>query len=79
MAKCSVKALDSFSHGRLNAVGGETYTMSRGAAEDLAKVGLVEIEGDAKDDDTDDLVGRKVAPVTSNKMEGKTSNKTEKK
>lgn len=79
MAYVKVKALDTFSHGRLNAVGGKTYTMNQGDADDLKKAGLVEIEGEAADDELDDLVGGKAEPVTTNKMEAKPANKAEKK
>lgn len=81
MAKVTVKALDAFSHGRLNAAPGRTYTMNSGEAKELEKVGLVEIAGDAGDDDVDDLVGdgKKIAPLTSNKMEPKPDNKGAKK
>jgi len=81
MAKVKVKALDAFSHGRLNTRPGETYTMSTGDAEDLEKLGLVKIEGEAADEEVDDLVGdgKKMAPLTSNKMEAKHENKGAKK
>ena len=79
MAKVTVKALDSFSHGRLNAVRDQKYTMNQGDADDLKKAGLVEIEGDAADDELDDLVGGKAEPMTANKMEAKPANKAEKK
>lgn len=80
MAYVKVKALDAFNHGRLNAVGGKTYTMNQGDADDLKKAGLVEIEGDAAEDDVDDLVGgAKMEPITSNKMEAKPANKADKK
>lgn len=75
MAKVKVKALDSFSHGRLNAVGGVSYTINQGDADDLKKAGLVEIEGEAAEEEVDDLVGGKAEPVTSNKMEAKPANK----
>lgn len=80
MAKVTVKALDSFHHGRLNAVRDAIYTMSKGEADDLKKAGLVEEVGDAADDDVDDLVGgAKMEPITSNKMEAKPENKAAKK
>ena len=74
MAKVAVKALDSFSHGRLNATIGQRYTINSGDADDLRKAGLVEVEGDA-DDGVDDLVGGKAEPMTANKMEAKPANK----
>jgi hypothetical protein len=81
MAKVKAKALDSFLHGRLDAVPGTTYTMNSGDAEALARAGLVEIVGDADDEEVDDLVGsgRKMQPLTSNKMEKAASNKADKK
>jgi len=80
MAKVKVKALDTFTHGRVNATRGATYTMNSGEAESLEKAGLVEIAGKADDNEIDDLVGgdKKMAPMTSNKMMPKAENKGKK-
>ena len=79
MAKVQIKALDSFSHGRIRAKRGDVYTVSQHDATELSKAGLVEIAGDAGDDDIDDLAGTKTAPLTSNKMAPKPDNKGAKK
>ena len=78
MALVKVKALDTFSHGRLSTKRGDLYTMNPVDADELAKAGLVEIVGDAAEDSIDDLVGGKAAPMVSNKMEPKPKNKGEK-
>lgn len=79
MAKVQIKALDAFSHGRINATRGGKYTIGASEAESLKAAGLVEIVGDAAEDDIDDLVGAKTAPLTSNKMAAKPDNKGAKK
>ena len=41
-----VKALDSFAHGRVSAHRNDTVTLNKGDAEELEKLGLVEILDD---------------------------------
>ena len=79
MAKVQIKAMDTFTHGRIRAAKGDKFTVSQHDATELSKVGLVEIIGDAADDDIDDLVGGKMEPITSNKMAPKPDNKAAKK
>ncbi len=68
MALLKIKALDSFSHGRLNVARGDEHAIEASEARDLEKAGLVSTSP-AGDDDVDDLVGTKMAPLTSNKMD----------
>ncbi len=71
-----VKALDSFSHGRLRMEREQTANINSLDAEDLVKVGLVEIVGAPDEPEAvDDLVGGKMEPVTQNKMDQAPSNK----
>lgn len=76
MPKVKVKALDAFSHGRLNAHMGGIYTMNDVDAKDLEKLGLVALEGDADDDAADDTASGKMEQITSNKMAQKLANKS---
>lgn len=70
-----IKALDSFSHGRLRMVLDEMANIRRDDAEDLEKAGLITIEGGADSDAVDDLVNGKMEPITQNKMDKAPSNK----
>lgn len=79
MAKVQIKALDTFSHGRINASRGSVHTTSASEANSLKAAGLVEIVGEAGEDDIDELVGGKMSPLTSNKMAPKADNKGAKK
>lgn len=79
MSKVRVRAVDSFSHGRLNARPGEEYTVNAADARDLERAGLAKIVGEAGEDDIDELIGAKMAPMVSNKMEPKPENKGVKK
>lgn len=73
MSNVKIRALDSFTHGRLSLERGQKATLNNYDAEDLVKVGLVEIVGES--DDLDDLVGGKMAPLSGNKMQSKADNK----
>ena len=58
-----VKALDSFHHGRMSADIGKEYTFHKGEADELAKLGLVEI------------MAEKAEPAAETKMEAAPKNK----
>ncbi len=71
-----VKALDAFSHGRLRMEREQTANINSYDAADLEKAKLVEIVGNPDEPEAvDDLVGGKMEPVTSNKMDKAPSNK----
>lgn len=48
MTKVKVKALQSFSHGSIDAHQGETVTMNKGDAEELTRLGFVQSEAEAE-------------------------------
>lgn len=63
-----VKALTAVAHGRYSVTRGETFQVTKGEAEELQKSGLVEIVGDAPQQE-------KQAPEVENKMEDAPANK----
>lgn len=90
--KVQIKALDGFSHGALLAAPGGEYTMNKGDADDLVKIGLAEIlpaaeeaptgvtDSKPAEDDLADLVGgEKMDDAPLNKMEPAPANKGKKK
>lgn len=69
-----VKALDSFAHGRVSAHRNETVTLNKGDAEELAKLGLVEILDDkapAAEAKMEDAPKNKMADAPTNKASTK--------
>lgn len=78
MAKVQIKAVEPFSHGRITAHPGDVFTINDEDAKGLVGAGLAEVVADADEDAIDDLVGSKMSPMTSNKMEAKPANKADK-
>lgn len=70
-----VKALDSFAHGRVSAHRNDTVTLNKGDAEELAKLGLVEI----LDDNAAAAPETKMEAAPKNKMADAPVNKAAKK
>lgn len=83
MTKVKIKAVTSFSHGNLDATMGGTYSLNKGDAQELEKIGLAEIvTGDDTEEpeqpDPADLLGdddEKAAEPVENKMESAPENK----
>lgn len=73
-----VKALDAFSHGRLHMERGGTANINSYDADDLERARLVEIIGEADPDELDDVLGQKMEPMSSNKMDNAPENKKRK-
>lgn len=67
----TVKALDSFFHGRQSAVKNDTFKVGKGEADELVKSGLVEV--------VDDESAEKMAAPVENKMEAEPENKSTRK
>lgn len=90
MAVKKIKALDQFSHGRLEMAAGDTDTIEAVEARELAKAGLVELVDDAPAvapepepapaaSDTDRIeAGTKMDAAPENKMADAPLNKTNK-
>lgn len=52
MTKVNVKALQTFSHGNVDAKEGGTYAMNKGDAQELAKAGFVAMDGEGEPEQT---------------------------
>lgn len=63
----TVKALDSFFHGRQSAVKNDTFKVGKGEADELVKSGLVEIVADEPSMKMDEPIENKMEAEPENK------------